>query len=494
MKKKIYKGFLIGFAIALASCSSELDLEPQGNVSTEQISQDPTALDKAVNGLYYDLAITGSAGTTSHSDFGLYSLKVGADLLSNDVIQVKQQHLGFYYDYTGEVSSGYGSSLVWRTLYSKIFVINGLVESIEKTGINEGNKFAYGQLLALRAYSYFFLSRFYSKTYVGNENTLSVPAVYTTEDQSKGLPRATLKDLYTRILSDIETAIEKLDGYKTPSKVQIDQRAAKAIAADIYLETGDFAKAAEYAHQAKEGLSLAGKELYTSTGFSDINNPETIWGFDSNSSTISGRNYYATLFSQFDSTNEGYAGAARIYKSIDKRLYDAIKETDYRKEVFNGDSTIDYYYAAAGKLKKNIPPYANLKFKDPTLFQGDLLYIRASLLYFIEAEALARLGREADARAVLFDLVSKRDTAYQLSTQSGQNLIDEILLQKRIELWGEGYAWFDLKRNHLALVRDYPDSNHTFGKFNLPADSPKFLFQIPDFEVSNNPAIVQNKY
>lgn len=493
MKKHIYKLFLVGL-VSLTSCASDLDFEPQGNVSSEQVNQDPSALEKAVNGLYYDFAVTGSAGTSSHSDFGLYSLKVGADLLSNDVIQVKYQHLGFYYDYTGEISSGIGTSLVWRTLYSKIYVINGLIESIEETGVNADNKYSYGQLLALRAYSYFFLARFYGKTYVGNENTLSVPAVYSTADKEKGLPRATLKDLYAHIVADIEKSIEQLNGYAAPSKVQIDQRAAKAIAADIYLETGEYSKAAEYAHQSKEGLALAGRELYTSTGFSDINNPETIWGFDSNSSTLSGRNYYATLFSQFDSTNEGYAGAARIYKSIDKRLYDAISPTDYRKEVFNGSETKDYYYEAAKKLKRNIPPYANLKFKDPTLFEGDLLYIRASLLYFIEAEALARTGQEEKAKQVLYNLVHARDISYQKSTQTGQELINEILLQKRIELWGEGYAWFDLKRNHLPLERDYAGSNHTFGKFNLPADSPKFVFQIPDFEVSNNPSIVQNQY
>jgi hypothetical protein len=75
---------------------------------------------------------------------------------------------------------------------------------------------------------------------------------------------------------------------------------------------------------------------YTTTGFSNINNPEVIWGFHNNVSTMSIGNYYASFFSMFDNTNEGYAGAAQISKLIDKRLYEAIPATDYRKKVFNG--------------------------------------------------------------------------------------------------------------------------------------------------------------
>jgi hypothetical protein len=37
------------------------------------------------------------------------------------------------------------------------------------------------------------------------------------------------------------------------------------------------------------------------------------------------------------------------------------------------------------------------------------------LLYYTEAEALARQGREAEARQVLFEITSKRDKAYTLS-------------------------------------------------------------------------------
>lgn len=189
----------------------------------------------------------------------------------------------------------------------------------------------------------------------------------------------------------------------------------------------------------------------------------------------------------FDNTNEGYAGAAKIYKLIDKRLYESIPDTDYRKKVFNGSQAAAY--TLNGK-KKNYPAYVNWKFKDPTLFEGDYIYIRASSLYYIKEEALSRQGREAEARQVLYEITSKRNSAYTLSTKTGNKLISEIILQKRIELWGEGYAWFDMKRLGTPLERIYPGTNHTFGRLNLTTD--KFIFQIPNKEINNNPQIIQN--
>ena len=300
-----------------------------------------------------------------------------------------------------------------------------------------------------------------------------------------------MREVYNQITSDIENAITSLNGFTQRNIAQIDQRAAKAIAADIYLEIGDYTKAAAYANDARTGKTLMSQADYTGAGFSLKTNPEIIWGFDNSLQTKNIGNHYASFFSMYDSMNEGYAGAAGIYKIIDKRLYDQIPNTDYRKQVFNGAAASAYTFN--GKTKTH-PAYVSRKFKDLTFFEGDYIYIRASSLYYIEAEALARLGQTAQARQVLYDITSVRDTGYTLSTNSGQSLIDEIILQKRIELWGEGYAWFDMKRLGVDLVRDYPGSNHTFGKFNISysTDYNQYRFQIPQSEVSNNPNIVQN--
>ena len=102
------------------------------------------------------------------------------------------------------------------------------------------------------------------------------------------------------------------------------------------------------------------------------------------------------------------------------------------------------------------PKYTSLKFiaqPGPDVFIGDYLYLRNTEFYLIKAEALARQNKGAVAQQVLFDLNTVRDESYVLSTKTGQDLIDEILLYKRIELWGDGVDSFDMAKNGIGLNR-----------------------------------------
>jgi len=73
-------------------------------------------------------------------------------------------------------------------------------------------------------------------------------------------------------------------------------------------------------------------------------------------------------------------------------------------------------------------------------------------------------------------------------------LIDEIMTHRRIELWGEGFRYYDLKR--LAQPLDRTGANHstqaTGGLFELAADDPRWTFLIPQSEVDANPNINTN--
>ena len=212
-------------------------------------------------------------------------------------------------------------------------------------------------------------------------------------------------------------------------------------------------------------------------GFQYITNSEWMWGSDINSSTTT---LYASFFSHMSNLNPGYAGLLKIYRSIDARLYNEIPDTDKRKEWFLGEADAE----------SGLPKYANVKFYDNTFFEGDYIYMRAAEFYLIEAEALARNGNEAGAKQVLEDLVKTRDTAYSASSYSGTALLSEIRKQRKIELWGEGGEWWEMKRNGEALERDYPGSNHaSFGKFNFPATDARFYFQIPQKELNANPDV-----
>ena len=109
----------------------------------------------------------------------------------------------------------------------------------------------------------------------------------------------------------------------------------------------------------------------------------------------------------------------------------------------------------------------------------------------MEAEALARTGNAEGARQVLFELAKNRDPNYVLSTNSGEALIQEILTQRRIELWGEGFRFYDLKRLNIPLDRN--GANHLASlavQFNVPAGDIKWQFLIPQGEIDRTLGVV----
>lgn len=470
-------------ALVFTSCENELDFEAKGLVTEQQLidlgNSSPEAsllINQGVeDGQYAFLRqfATNFEDTGSrHDDFGQKSIDLGVDLLGNDMVQVQDHWFGNYYSYRGRTQDFSTTRIVANLYYSVIANVNSIITQIDPDVGDIRLKHLRARAMALRAYSYLYLVRFYQYTYQGNESAPGMP-LYDGGDINI-TSRAPLQQMYDLMIADIDWAYNNITGYVRPSKEKLDKNVIAGIYARILLESGtDWAKCAQLAAEVKASWPLMSNAAYVGEGFSLISNNEWGWGADINaeSSTI-----YASFFSHVATTNPGYAGLLGIYKSIDKRLYDAIPATDIRKSLFSDGSTY--------------PLYANLKFRDFTFFEGDYVYMRSSEMYLMEAEALARSGSDAQAAQVLYQLVSVRDAGYTLSTNTGQALIDEILLQRRIELWGEGFGWFDIKRTKGSISRTYPGTNHVaFGLFDFGPTDSKFLFQIPEGEINNNPDI-----
>lgn len=79
---------------------------------------------------------------------------------------------------------------------------------------------------------------------------------------------------------------------------------------------------------------------------------------------------------------------------------------------------------------------------------------RSAEMYLIEAEANCHLGnKDTETQNLLIELnrTSGRNTAYTC-TKTGDELLEEVKLYRRIELWGEGFDWFDYKRWKESIV------------------------------------------
>ena len=468
--------------LILTGCSKDfLDTQPESTINDEQLGTSAAANKAIIAGIYSALRSYGLSIAGNHEDYGHKSILSATDLMSNDELMTKSSWYGSFYNYLARTQTNSRSKLAWSMYYPQIKVANTVIGAIPADTDDASLKSLRGQALALRGYFYFMLARMYGPTYVGNEAKLCVPLY--TDVSLQGKARATVSEVYTVIEKDLNEAVVLLNGFTRANKDGLDQSAAQAFLADVYLEMGKYPQAADFAHKAKQNYTLLNQADWN-TGFYDITTGnETMWGATITSAQST---FVASFFSHFDNTNDsGYAGGLGIYKNIDLRLYNSIPATDYRKKAFVAPTGNPLYPA--------LPAYANTKFRDPTVDSGDYIYLRSASLYYIEAEALAKSGNEGAAKQLLYDITITRDPAYVLSTKTGAALISEIILQKRIELWGEGYAWFDMKRLGVALVRTYTGTNHpAFGRLDYAGGANEFTFQVPQAEVDANPLIVQS--
>jgi len=504
MKKYIFT--LIAAAVLIGCSEDFLDSDLQGVVTDDDIAklalESPEALlnvaesfdQGTINSLRtFDIGKTDG----NHNDYGQKSVDLMMDLMSNDMIDAAN---GWWYDdyykYTARTQETSFNSVIWNYYYAIIKGTNqtiGLIGVVPPADLTEELLQVLARSYSLRGFCYTQLIQIYQKGQP-SPSDLGVPIVDPSADlvNGPGFPRLTVQEVYDQIEKDLLLGYNGLEGYTRPNKTAIDQKVTAGFLARYYLLIEDYTNAILYAKQAQTAGSLDGNSI--DDGFQHITNTEWIWGADLNAETTS---YYASFFSQIQSYSDvyseggvyqtpGYCGQLGHHRTVDIRLYDAISDTDVRKDWFG--PTNGFIYKA-----DDVQIY-NYKFYDDTFFEADYVYMRAAEMYLIEAEAKAAMSDDGGAASALYSLISTRDPAYTLSTNGGSDLMNEIRTHRRIELWGEGFGLLDMKRWGVPLVRVFSGSTHpqvSSSYFDLPVGSSLFTFQIPEAEINSNDAISQ---
>jgi starch-binding outer membrane protein, SusD/RagB family len=487
--KKIFS-FLAPFVLIISlliSCKKEyLETEPSNAVTEEEAFSSTDVIVPVLDGAYRSMFAFALNGTTGHDNFGQKSIDLAMDLMGNDMVVHSQGYSWFNrdYQYTEWIQpspTNRRSDQAWFYYYNIIKQMNGIIAGVDNaTGSTAVKESLKGQALGMRAYAYFYLINLFQQTYKGNETKPGVPLYPTTA--TEGLGRGTVADVYALISADLNSAETLLNGKPRTSKMNMDVSVIRGFKARVALIQENWAAAASAANAARQSYTLFTPAQYTAvTAFSAIAGSEWMWGsqIPNDQATI-----YASYFSHMDIRAAGYA-ALGGQKKITKALYDQIDAADVRKSVFKTPGT------GSGA---NVD-YNQLKFQIPTVgsWAADYIYMRSAEMYLIEAEALARQGgaNEATARTVLETLVKARFPAYTAGTLSGAALINEILLQRRIELWGEGMALMDIKRTKTGVNRPSGPGNHGSPNFDpivytLGDADAKYLMKIPQRELDNN--------
>ncbi len=352
---------------------------------------------------------------------------------------------------------------IWFYYYKLIVNANTVIANIDgASGPEKEKQFIKAQALSFRAYSYMMLLQCYSVRWSDSNNGASDGVVLRLDTSTGDMPLSTMAECYGQIYADLDEAIKLFteSGLSPDSDDNYSPNISMAYAtyARAALNKQDYSTAAAMAAKAREGHPLMSVKDYQS-GFNSVND-EWIWScYGGAEETL----YYFSFFAYV--AYDAAAAQVKSYpKCMSKEVYDKIPETDIRKDMFLDPK--DYSYNAStglgGKdllayarklhpdIAANAKSYIYMNFKFKTLEQpgiGNLNNFRSSEMYLIEAEANYFLGNEAAARTAMNTLTrdSKRDEAYNC-TATGKALLDEIKLYRRIELFGEGFNWFDLKR------------------------------------------------
>ena len=447
--KYTFLGLLAGSMLTTSCSEDQIETVPTQSMSGQGLLANANAALVTLNGIYREMYTAGwSTSGNTHQCFGITAYTLCADVMGEDHVMGAQGSGWFWFDALYNVKSRYTSSSwrsydLWYAYYNWIANANYIIAAEETmSGTPSEVGYAIGQAYAIRAYSYFMLSQYFARTLVGHENEPCVPLyVEPTSPETKGQPRSTNAEVYAQIDKDIDKAIELLNGTtrKENEKSHIDYSVAQALKARICMVENKWADAKTAAHAA---IDASGCTVLPVSSFAGMNNvlvSNVMWGAGIIADQVG---MYASFFAHMDYEG-GKSYAQTAPKRINKELYAKMNATDTRTAWW--DPSMSYQQE-------------KFHFSDASTWLGDYVFMRVEEMYLTAAEAECRMGDEAAAKADLMAVMSKRDASYN-TTKTGTalgktsapadetgSLLEEILIQRRIELWGEFGRMYDLKR------------------------------------------------
>ena len=497
--------------VSLVGCY-DMNTEPLGSTITADqkeatVSANPDRIQASVTAMTSVFYIFGNALSESyHSDFGYPSIMMLTDSRGTDMVCEDIGYNWFTQPLTYEDldNTYWATALYWRVCYKQLYTVNSLAKIIDPETEDPTLQFYLAQAYAIRALDYFTLAQMYQQTYVGNQDKPCVPLITDANMDiagSEGCARATVAEVYEQILNDLDGAIALLENTNVTrsDKRYVNAAVAYGLRARVNLVMNNWEGAKE---DAAKALELTDATPYTAEQvskptMSDIDDPSWMWGIlvaETDRAVTSG---ICNWPSHMGSLNYGYASVG-AWRRINESLYGAIPATDVRKGWFLDENATSpnlnaeqaAYVASAG-----CTPYTQVKFGtyQDVIYQSvncnDIPLMRVEEMYLILAEAQAMAGEPAAGAATLQNFVSTyRDPAYICNATEAAKVQDAVWMQRRIELWGEGFSYFDLMRLNKGVDRRGGGFQAAY-TFNIPAGDGALIYRLPKAEVEGNALI-----
>lgn len=550
----IFKYILVStiFITLLTSCAEDyLDTFPTGEVAPKTVFATADNVEGAINGIAKLMSMQYDSYGQGFNGEGTVKLYYG-EYPGNNFAKPRMTGWNSIFNmlYLERNSSKY-SSYPWMYYYKIISNANIVIENMDAIpdATQKQKDFLKAQALTFRAYAYSQLIQIYAERWKDNKGETAGVILRLTSD-FENLPLSTSKEVYEQIYKDLDEALAGFtsSGLSPEKNFLPGLNAAHAVYARVALNREDYQTALEHAKPARNGYPLMSNSDYKA-GFCE---PASEWIWYCYGASDETLYYYS--YGGYIAYNANSSNARKYRSCISTDLINKIPDTDVRKSLFihpilwaDADPNTDGYQNENGFTKNwdikdrslvnttyNIvrsdaldPSYNNeeatkfyqeimkymannaafyatypsraytniyehIKFAQfGAVGEGNINLFRSSEMLLIEAEANYRLNNETAAQNALIELNknSGRDPQYTCN-KTGENLFDEIRTYRGLELWGEGYDWFDMKRWGLPIQRTSiadGGSFHTNQAITIQAqDKNKWTWVIPLSETDYN--------
>lgn len=520
MKTNLYK-FLAGVCLSSTLVMTTGCIEetfPTNGATEDQLTASQTATTAMLWAMPSVLNKYATISSDRHWDWGYGSIMHVRDVMTEDMAVVSSGY-DWYSDWEENINQGEDyiyPQFIWNYYWQAVQTTNKLIAAIDEETATDPLMGYLAAAHAYRAMFYLDMARMFEflpndKTQGTNVEGLTVPIVdeNTTEQDARNNPRVPRQEMADFILADLDFAEQHIEKLEEDAKTLPHLDAVYGLKARLYMWLEDYTNARTYARQAinESGLNPMSEDecLSTTNGFNDID--AWMWGSQmvtEDNVVQSGILNWASWMS--NETSFGYSGQAP-YILIGVSLYNRMSDTDFRKKMWKApeggmlEGETEYLTSSDpnfGYFGDRLPEYASVKFRpaegncDDYTVGAATAYplMRVEEMYFIEAEAAAQVG-DAQAATLLSNFMSQyRDPDY-VTSATGEELIEEIIFQKRIELWGEGQTFFDVKRLNMSVTRGYEGTNFAAEKrFNTNGRPAWMNICIVQTEKLNNAALI----
>ncbi|GHE23383.1 RagB/SusD family nutrient uptake outer membrane protein [Sphingobacterium griseoflavum] len=395
----------------------------------------------------------------------------------------------------------------WRRFYAVINAAALFIErapavlAVDRRYTERDLKFDIAQARTIRAFAYFYMVRIWG----------DVPLLTRSYDDGifAEVARTPERTVLAFAEEELLAAAQELpylyaegsqqyygEGFNTWVGVLVNKISAYTILAHLCAWQGKYLNAEVYARFA---LANAQQSRIVAYSVNDlVNRTSGLFAPSDKNQILAIRASYvfseATATGHIESLSLAYPLVTRtrpdIYvpKDTINKLFLQASDTRFGVDTISGLITTNYFTDFNG----DIPIFSKINViragdgdPDFSLFGSNIVFSRLEELQLLYAEICAVLGNTDEAMLYLNFVRSNRGTSPFIMA-SGSDLVDEIFAERRRELMGEGWRWYDQVR-HARIKRNNPTVNTLIEEGGI-------FWPISGEVLQRNRKLIQNAY